>query len=311
MDFTKQPARMYADPKQVVLIPGPQLQLSTDVQTLSDIIDNEFRQAPDHTIKNSDGKIGGWNGGYLNAQQWQYSRENPNQIHIPVTPMRVSDDLAAAHLAIVRDGNHSRNPVSALGGYIPIIVKDSKGNLVLYIEHRDDEAFLAPGKYNSPGASVPVDRFADPLRAVAEKIAKKSGFAQLADRATPVGILKDQVNNITLVCGVGIFSEDEAPTATNYVSIPAKEFQKFMDKNPLHKDWLEAGFYAVAHGIKQAGVQGVTAANSNAFLRTKAKEYVALGDNLIKVQESLLQANPVHKRTVVQNLGIDLPEKYL
>ncbi len=292
MDFTAFPARITVSKLPILVLPwGQPLKLSNRIQELSDLIAAEFSNNPDGTLRNNSGKIPGWNGIYASVKI-QISDEH--RITMYVSPVRVSDDLAAQHYHGRTEGSQINNPIHPLGGYVMPVIVD-RSDLVLLLETRPHDAFLDAGKLNVPGASFPHSAVGDAYAQMASTMRHKTGIAMQA--VAHVGVINDLANSIKLITAYATVNERSIPAGCKLVEVPASDFAGFARRHDPMEEWQLSGFFAACQILSAAGSSG---------LGRDPGHYAELGNSLLEQQNERLKESPLSVMTTLQKLGMDL-----
>src|SRR3989338_1971059 len=130
-------------------------QLPEAVAELAQRVSAEFELEGPGRVKNPDGRVqGAWDGEHLSATA---ARMEGGQFVIEVSrdPVRVSEDLAASHLALL-EGGGGWSVVYSLGSYVEPVVVDSAGRPSVLVTRRPSTAFLHPDSWVGLGGAVPV-----------------------------------------------------------------------------------------------------------------------------------------------------------
>lgn len=311
VDFTRVPASIIQTgfPDIVDLPAGMRPpELSDDVKRLSRLIDYLFTKTPEGLAKDHDCLIEGWNGEYISAAKgWNegYDLSGIVAVHeskmvIPSFSVRVSDDFASADVNMRMCGCHDKNLISAMGTYIITFVEGEDGALSVLVDKRPENAAIYPGKFNGTGTAIPAGNKADYVRAVTDRTNRKYCLDIEPSRVRPLGIMFDNVYNITIPSGWVVVPQKCVGYDTKLMQVPVSGLEGFIaDKAPI-QEWNYPAFLAVCEGLvrlqeERPGRQGI--------------DYGTLGKLLVEKEYSKLERNPLHVQSALQIIEQDLIAK--
>ncbi|MBW2964517.1 hypothetical protein KY363_03585, partial [Candidatus Woesearchaeota archaeon] len=246
--------------------------------------------------KDHDCLIEGWNGTYISAMPgWNGNLDLSSivvdagdaDIQIPTYEVRVSDDFASADIHLRKHRSHAGNPISALGTYIICFVQDSDGRMSVLVDRRGNTP-LYPHKWNGTGTAIPADEKEKYVAAVAQRTAKKYCLDIDPAQVHPLGILLDNVYNITLPSGWTVLSEKQAEkTKLRRIALP--DFPEFIAEEAPIEEWNFPGFMGICAAIDQLETKGYGIGRSYGVLGRTALngEYGRLEHSPLKVQSAL------------------------
>tara|TARA_Y100000310_G_scaffold82715_1_gene79311 strand:+ start:17630 stop:18544 length:915 start_codon:yes stop_codon:yes gene_type:complete len=301
MDTPQNPAYMMVQSDLPVALEkrSNRLVLHPRIIEMSTRADQEFQLHPDRKEKNVEGKIRGWNGEYFSVEPPKFEHNTKDgKIILPARVIRVSDDFAAAHFYEKIDGNQEKNPISSLGAYVSLFVRDNvSSELIALLSTRPETAFVSPNTWNSVGAAVPIANAENPLYGVGEKVARSYDIDLNTTAIRHEGVMLDTTNNITLLTGSVILSEEQVGGDCKLTPVPIKELGDFVEREGGINGWLPSGLLAICSSIQQITGRECTNVHGEDQSVIAAQVWTRAAEEF--------QRNPLDKKTILENLGLD------